>query len=109
MRAAAAAVATAAVTVASRDGVLGGVEVREGDWLGLVDGDPVAGGGFEQVALAVVDRLLAEPRDLLTLLTGAEEPELDGLLARVAAAHPEVEVEVHAGGQPHHPLLLSAE
>jgi DAK2 domain fusion protein YloV len=109
MRAAAAAVSTAEVTVASRDGVLGGVEVREGDWLGLVDGDPVAGGGFEQVALAVVDRLLAEPRDLLTLLTGAEEPELDGLLARVAAAHPEVEVEVHAGGQPHRPLLLSAE
>jgi len=27
----------------------------------------------------------------------------------VADRHPELELEVHAGGQPHYPLLLSAE
>jgi hypothetical protein len=46
---------------------------------------------------------------LLTLLTGAEPPELDGLLERIRARHPELELDVQAGGQPHYPLLLSAE
>jgi dihydroxyacetone kinase-like predicted kinase len=31
------------------------------------------------------------------------------LLERVADDHPELEVEVHEGGQPHYPLLLGAE
>jgi hypothetical protein len=76
----------------------------------LADGDPVAGGDdFVDVTLAVVEHLLSEPRSLLTLLTGDEPPELDGLVDRIAAAHPDVEIEVHAGGQPHYPLLLGAE
>jgi DAK2 domain fusion protein YloV len=110
MAAAATAVATGEVTRASRDVQLNGLAIRDGDWLGLVDGEPIAGGDeFSEVALAVVDHLLAEPRALLTLLTGAEPPPLDGLVERLAATHPEVEVEVHEGGQPHYPLLLGAE
>ncbi|HVS86337.1 MAG TPA: hypothetical protein VHD91_11965, partial [Gaiellaceae bacterium] len=110
MREAVAAVAAGEVTIASRDVQLNGVAIRKGEWLGLADGDPVAGGtDFTEVAAAVVARLLAEPRGLLTLLTGEEEPPLDGLLERVAAAYPDLEVDVHAGGQPHYPLLLAAE
>jgi dihydroxyacetone kinase-like predicted kinase len=45
----------------------------------------------------------------LTLLTGADEPKLEGLVEQIAARHPDVEVDVQAGGQPHYPLLLSAE
>jgi DAK2 domain fusion protein YloV len=104
------AVATGAVTLASRDVQLNGVDVRAGKWLGLADGVPVAGGeSFDQVAQAVLERLLDEPRGLLTLLTGDDAPALDGLLAEIAAAHPELELEVHAGGQPHYQLLLAAE
>jgi DAK2 domain fusion protein YloV len=110
MAAAAAAVATGEVTRASRDVEIDGLAISDGDWLGLVDGEPVAGGGdFAEVALEVVARLLAEPRALLTLLTGAEPPALDGLVERLTSAHPELEVEVHEGGQPHYPLLLGAE
>jgi dihydroxyacetone kinase-like predicted kinase len=53
--------------------------------------------------------MLAEPRGVLTLLTGEEPPPLDGLLSELESQHPEVELEVHEGGQPHYPLLLSAE
>jgi uncharacterized protein len=52
---------------------------------------------------------LSEPRDVLTLLTGEQQPDLDRVLARITAEHPQVEVDVQAGGQPHYPLLLSAE
>ena len=65
--------------------------------------------GVGRFALEVVTLLAAKPRTLLTLLTGAEPPPLDGLVERIAAAHPELEVEVHEGGQPHYPLLLGAE
>jgi dihydroxyacetone kinase-like predicted kinase len=103
-------VATGAVTVASRDVEMDGLEIRKGAFLGLVDGEAVAGGdGFDEVASAVVERLLDRPRGVLTLLTGTQAPALNGLLSRVESDHPEVELEVHEGGQPHYPLLLSAE
>jgi hypothetical protein len=105
-----AAVATGAVTVASRDVDLDGLAVRKGDWLALSEGDPVGGGqDFEQTATLAVERLLAEPRGVLTILTGAGAPPLNGLLERIAAEHPGLEVEVQEGGQPHYHLLLSAE
>jgi DAK2 domain fusion protein YloV len=111
MAVAAAAVRTGEITRASRDVSLNGFAIRRGEWLGLADGEPVAGGDdFAGVASGVVARLLAEPRVVLTLLTGDEPPPpLDGLLEHLASAHPELEIEVHEGGQPHYPLLLGAE
>jgi DAK2 domain fusion protein YloV len=105
-----AAVATGAVTVASRDVDLDGLAVRKGDWLALWEGDPIGGGDdFEQAAALAVERLLAGPRGVLTILAGEDAPPLNGLLERIAADHPDLEVEVQEGGQPHYHLLLSAE
>jgi len=103
-------VVTGAVTVASRDVQLNGVAVQAGKWLGLAEGEAVAGGDtFEEAARAVLETLLREPRGVLTLLTGAEAPALDPLIAYLRASHPEIELDVHDGGQPHYPLLLAAE
>ena len=89
---------------------MNGVSIREGAFLGLARGEPVAGGAdFDEVAVAVVERLLAEPRDVLTLLTGQDEPDLTPLLERLGAEHPELELDVQRGGQPHYALLLGAE
>jgi DAK2 domain fusion protein YloV len=110
MRDALESVVTGEVTVASRDVELDGVSVREGAWLGLADGSAVSSGDdFALVADAVVERLLDGGREVLTVLTGDGAPPLEAFLASISERHPEVEVEVHAGGQPHYPLLLSAE
>jgi DAK2 domain fusion protein YloV len=110
MRDAIAAVGTGEVTIASRDVELDGVEIRKGRWLGLADDRPVAATeGFEDAAFAVAEALLDGSRSLLTLLVGEEAPSLERLLERLAAAHPEVEIDVQQGGQPHYALLLSAE
>ena len=110
MRGAVEALSTAAVTIASRAVELNGLEIREGDYVGLLEDEPFTGGeSFEDVATAVVEAMLAEPHDVLTLLTGADAPELAQLLATVEDRHPDVEVDVQAGGQPHYHLLLSAE
>jgi DAK2 domain fusion protein YloV len=110
MREALAGVVTGEIAVASRDASTNGVAVREGEYLGLVDGDAVvAGAAFDEIAWALLERLLAEPRDVLTLLRGEGAPPLNGLLEELAGRYPELELDVHDGGQPHYPLLLSAE
>ena len=89
---------------------MNGLSIHEGDWLGLADGRPIAGGGnFDDVSYEVVERLLSEPRELLTLLVGQDKAPLAGLLGRIAVSHPDIQVDVQEGGQPHYHLLLSAE
>ena len=110
MHAAVEAVATGEVTTASRDVQLNELAARKGDWLGLAGGEPVSGGeSFEDVTCAVVERLLGGDRGLLTFLVGREGADLEGVLRRVGEAHPDVEIDVQEGGQPHYALLLSAE
>ena len=110
MREAADAASTGEVTIASRDVTMDGVAIRKGEWLGLAHGKPVAGGdGFDDVAFSVARTLLAGDGELLTLLLGEDEEPIDALLERIADAYPSVTVDVQQGGQPHYPLLLSAE
>jgi DAK2 domain fusion protein YloV len=110
MREALEGVVTGAVTIASRDVEYNGLTIEKGSFLALDEDEPVLGGhDFDEVARALLDRLLAEPRAVVTLLTGEGAPALDGLLAGLRESHPDLEVEVQAGGQPHYPLLVSAE
>jgi uncharacterized protein len=110
MREAIESVATGEVTIASRDVQMNGIPITKGEWLGLSEGEPVSGGSdFDDVTYAVVERLLSEPRELLTLLVGRDGAKLQGVLDRIAEKHPDVEVDVQEGGQPHYHLLLSAE
>ena len=110
MEEAASGVRAGAVTKASRDAVVGDLTVEEGQYLGLMDGEPVTTGPVLQpVAREVVERLLEEGADVLTILVGEDAEGVDDLLSYVQEAHPELEVEVHDGGQPHYPLLFAAE
>lgn len=110
MEDAAAGVRAGAVTRASRDALVGGLAVEEGQFLGLVDGEPVAAGSVLQpVARDVLERLLEPGVDVLTILAGEAAEGVDDLVSFLSEEHPALEVEVHDGGQPHYPLLFSAE
>ncbi len=110
MREAIGSVATAAVTTASRDVELHGLAIRQGQYLGLLEEEPLVGGEtFDEVANAVIEALLSSPHDTMTVLTGADAPVIDDLLEGVAVRHPDVEVDVQPGGQPHYHLLIAAE
>ncbi len=103
--------ATGEITVSIRDATLDGVEIRVGEYLGLVDDVAVASGtDLDTIVHEVVGRVLAEDKSVLTILTGEDAPPLDGLLPAIKARHPELEVlDVHEGGQPHYPLLVVAQ
>jgi fatty acid kinase len=110
MRAAVDAVVAGEITVASRDAVVDGVSIRQGAWLGLVDGAVVANeDSLDPVLEAVVGRLLEGERSILTVLLGEGAPPAAHLEDVVGRLYPDVELDVHDGGQPHYPLLLSAE
>jgi DAK2 domain fusion protein YloV len=103
-------VTTGEVTVASRDVEIDGVDVREGAYLGLVDGAAVScQDAFEDAASSVVERVLDGERTHLDIIVGDGAPPVDELVAGIRRAHPDVEVEVREGGQPHYPLLVVAE
>jgi dihydroxyacetone kinase-like predicted kinase len=64
---------------------------------------------LQPVAREVVERLLEEPADVLTILVGEDAEGVEDLVAFLREEHPDLEIEVHDGGQPHYPLLFSAE
>jgi DAK2 domain fusion protein YloV len=100
---------TGEVTTASRTATADGVEVREGEWLGLVDGRVVAcSTDFDEVALAVARGVLAGGSDAFTAIVGAQRPGLDGFRERFRHEFPTVDLEEKDGGQPHYPLLVFA-
>ena len=110
MEEAAAAVRAGSVARASRSATIGAVNVAEGEFLGLVDGEPVASGeALEPVATDVVARLVGDGADVLTVLVGDGAGGSEGVVDAIRVAHPSLEVEVHEGGQPHYPLLFAVE
>ena len=110
MEEAAAAVRAGSVARASRDATIDGMDVSQGEFLGLVDGRPVTSGdALGRVAAEVVARLVGEGADVLTVLLGDDAAGSDAVVDAVRAAQPGLEIEVHEGGQPHYPLLFAAE
>lgn len=112
MRAALETVITGEVTRAVRDSQVDGVEVRAGDFIGLVEEKiVVASADVTPVVESVVARLLENGQEMLTVLVGEGEDAVGALeaLESLRGAHDGVEIDVHDGGQPFYPLLLAAE
>ena len=113
MRNAAEAIDAGEVTQAVRASQTPAGPVAEGDWLGLVRGDGIVAVAPDVVSAttALLDRLVDDDRELVTVIRGAEAD--DGSLAEIEAwmrtHRPGVEVEVHDGGQPLYPFLLGVE
>jgi len=112
MRAALDSVITGEVTQAVRDSLVDDVTIKAGEFIGLVeDRVVIASGDIEPVVEAVVARLLEGDRETLTILLGDDEAAggVADVVDRLREAYPEVEIDVHDGGQPYYPVLLSAE
>lgn len=101
-----------AVTVASREAVTMAGICRQGDVLGVIDGDfAVIGDDLLAVACTVLDRMLGSGGELVTVVTGADaDPALaPGVVDHLRRTRPEVDTVVYDGGQPRYPLLLGVE
>ena len=112
MRAAAARVRTGEVTQAVRDSQAACGPIAVGDWIGITRaGIGTRADSAVAAAIGVLDELVEPSDELVTILVGsdADPADVDALRAHLAEARPEVEVEVHQGGQPLYPFLVGVE
>jgi hypothetical protein len=100
------------VTRAVRDSETSAGPVRTGDWLGLSrDGIEVVGDSVSDAACALLDLLVTDDHDLVTIIEGegSGAAETRRITEWLKDARPTVETEVHHGGQPLYPYLFSIE
>jgi len=87
--------------------------VTTGDWIGIVRGDGIVAiaGTLVTAASQLLDHLIDDQRELLTIITGADATvaQTDQIVAWVSQNRPDVAVEIHGGGQPLYPYLFGVE
>jgi uncharacterized protein len=113
MRRAAQAVATGEITQAVRASKTEAGPVAEGDWIGIVRGDGIVSIAKDAVvaAKAMLGHLVNDDSELVTLISGAGAAgdDVAELQEWFADRFPNVELEVHDGGQPLYPFLFGVE
>ena len=112
MEEAKAGVRTVEVTRAIRTTSIGGLRIREGQCIAVIDGElKVARKTPEAAVKAALGHLPMEEVSLITLYYGADTREAEArTLARdLRRLHPQHDVEVVYGGQPHYYYIVSAE
>ncbi|MGB4043657.1 MAG: DAK2 domain-containing protein, partial [Thermacetogeniaceae bacterium] len=105
-------VKTGEVTYAVRDAMLGEQEIKKGELIGIYQGEiAVAGSSQESVLLALLDKMIDEDDELITIYWGAGvEPEtVEKVIEQIEEKYPELEVDSHNGGQPLYYFLISVE
>ncbi|UIF29770.1 DAK2 domain-containing protein [Levilactobacillus brevis] len=106
------AVKSGQVTHAIRDTELDGFDIKEGNFMGIVDGTiKVTDADLLKTAVATVKAMLDDDSEIVTIIYGADTTEdvADQLQSAVEDLDDELETEVHSGGQPVYPFLISVE
>ncbi len=105
-------VKTGEVTVAVRSARFDGIEVAEGEPIGLLDGRlAVKGGSTEEVVLKLLEKMEAEDGEILTIYCGENvtRERAEALSELIQEKYPDLEVELIRGGQPHYHYIFSVE
>jgi DAK2 domain fusion protein YloV len=103
---------TAEITTAIRTVNIGGVRVREGDFIGLVNGNLViAGQEMDNVIRETLQRMNIDRYEIVTLYfgEGLTEQQAEETARRIKEKYSHLEIEVVDGGQPHYAYIISAE
>jgi uncharacterized protein len=100
------------ITRATRSVTLDGVTVEEGQYIGLVDGRlAVSAAELDDLLPNLLAEMGIEERELLSLYYGQEvsPAEAEAFSAKIEKMHPDLEIELLAGDQPHYFYILGAE
>jgi len=108
MRGAVDGLAVGEIVKASRDATIDGVTAAEGDFLAMLDGRAFAAAPeLETVLDLLLDRFAADGRSFVQALRSEGAPDAAEIAERIESRG--LDSDVKWGGQPHYPLLLSAE
>lgn len=100
------------VTYAVRDTQMNGVDIKENDFIGILDKDIIVSvpERFES-ACALVDKMIDEDSEIVTILfgEGVDEDEADELAEYIESKYEDVEVTIFDGQQPVYSYIISVE
>lgn len=105
-------VRTGEITVATRDVHLNGLDVRQGQVIGLLDDELIVSAETpEQVAHELLRRFDLPDMEIVTLYYGSDVSAADAerLTDQLQDEYSDLEFEVLEGGQPHYFYIISAE
>lgn len=100
------------LTYAVRDTQIDDHEIKEGDYLGIAEGKIEAvGTDLLATAFDLLSGMVDQGADVVTIIYGQDvtNDQVDELTERFEQAYPDVEIEVHEGGQPLYYFLFSVE
>ena len=100
------------ITRAARDATIEGVDVRQGQFLALLDGKPrAAGDDLNPVLVDLIGGAGVSDESLVTLYWGEmlSSSDADSASQALQEAYDDLEVEVVHGGQPHYEFIISIE
>ncbi|HHC9960523.1 TPA: fatty acid kinase catalytic subunit FakA [Staphylococcus aureus] len=105
-------VKSGSLTYAVRDTKIDGVEIKKDAFMGLIE-DKIVSGQSDQLTTVteLLNEMLAEDSEILTVIIGqdAEQAVTDNMINWIEEQYPDVEVEVHEGGQPIYQYFFSVE
>lgn len=105
-------VKTGQVTYAVRDTVFDELEITAGNYIGIADSKIVSTEeGLLETSQALLGKMIVSGDEIVTMLVGEEaDPAVtEQLQAWIEQTYPDVEVEIHSGGQPIYYYLFSVE
>ncbi|MGG0823061.1 DAK2 domain-containing protein [Paenibacillus turicensis] len=105
-------VKTGQVTTAVRDTVFDDLQIKEGHYIGIADSKIVSTDAeLLTTSQALLASMLQGGDEILTILSGqdAQNNITESLINWVSENYPDVEVEIHEGGQPIYFYLFSVE
>ena len=100
------------VTFAARDSAAYGLEIHEGDVMGMVGSDITdLGDDINSVSYKLTERMIEEDSEIVTIYYGADTDEetAQALADKISEAHSEVDVTVVYGGQPVYYYMIAVE
>ncbi|MGL5103820.1 MAG: DAK2 domain-containing protein, partial [Limosilactobacillus fermentum] len=100
------------VTVAVRDTTIEGQTIKEGDYMGIVDGKITnTAPEIEDAAAQMVVGMLDEDSEIVTILYGQDgtKEAAERISKAIEDVDDEVEVQIYEGDQPVYPYLISVE
>ncbi len=100
------------VTYAVRDTQIGKLTIKKDDIIGIDKGELVTTGtDVEAVTTNLIDSMLTEDKEVVTLYYGADvkEEDAEAYVDKLAETHPDIEFILHYGGQPLYYYVLSVE
>ena len=105
-------VKTGQVTYAVRDTRIDDKEIHEGDIMGIGDKGIIAvGKEVEDTTKEMLKELVDDDSELISIYYGAEveEAQAEAFAAEVEEAYPDVDIDMHYGGQPIYYYVLAVE